>query len=153
MPREAAARGLPARLRFTGWLDAAAAAAELAAADALVLPSHDEGLPLVILEALARRVAVIATPVGAIPEVLQHGRTALLVLPGDVAGLAVAIADLAADPRLRTRLAANGHALYRRDFTAAGYADRMIALYRNRCGLPIRPGALQTAPHAPISAP
>ena len=89
---------------------------------------------------------MIATPVGAIPEVLQHGRTALLVLPGDVAGLAAAIADLAADPRLRTRLAANGHALYRRDFTAAGYADRMIALYRNRCGLPIRPGALQTAP-------
>ncbi len=147
----AAAHGL--QPRFTGWLGAAAAAAELAAADVLVLPSHDEGLPLVILEALARRVAVIATPVGAIPEVLQHGRTALLVLPGDVAGLAAAIADLAADPRLRTRLAANGHALYRRDFTAAGYADRMIALYRNRCGLPIRPGALQTAPHAPISAP
>lgn len=147
----AAANGL--QPRFTGWLGAAAAAAELAAADVLVLPSHDEGLPLVILEALARRVAVIATPVGVIPEVLQHGRTALLVPPGDVAALAAAIAELAADPALRARLAANGHALYRRDFTASAYADRMIALYRNRCGLPIRPGALQIAPHAPISGP
>ncbi len=147
----AAARGL--QPRFTGWLGAPAAAAELAGADVLVLPSHDEGLPLVILEALARGVAVIATPVGAIPEVLQHGRTALIVPPGDVPALAAAITELAADPALRARLAANGQALYRRDFTAAAYADRMIALYRNRCGLPVRLGALQILPHAPLTAP
>ncbi len=147
----AAAAGL--QLRFTGWLDAAAAAEELAAADVLVLPSHDEGLPLVILEALARRVAVIATPVGAIPEVLQHRRNALLVPPGDVAALAAAIAELAADPALRDRLAAAGHALYQREFTAQAYADRMIALYRSRCGLAVRPGGLQTASHAPPSGP
>lgn len=147
----AAAHGL--QPRFTGWLGAAAAAAELASADVLVLPSHNEGLPLVILEALARRVAVIATPVGAIPEVLQHGRTALLVPPGDAGRLAAAVAELAADPPLRARLAAAGQALYERDFTAAAYADRMIALYRNRCGLPIHLGALQIRPHAPITAP
>ena len=58
------------------------------AADALILPSYDEGLPLVILEALASGTPVICTPVGSIPEVLMHDETALFVPPGDQAQLA-----------------------------------------------------------------
>ena len=63
--------GIAGSVHFTGWLDQAAAAALLAEADALVLPAYDEGLPLVILEAMATGVPVICTPVGAIPEVFD----------------------------------------------------------------------------------
>ncbi len=150
---QAAALGLSAKLRLTGWLDEAAAAAELAAADALVLPSHDEGLPLVILEALAQRVPVITTPVGAIPEVLRHEATALLVPPGDPAGLAEAVARLAGDRRLREALADAGRALYEQEFTASVFVDRLTALYQQYCGFSAPSGAFQLAPHAPLSAP
>ena len=55
----------------------------LAAADALVLPSRSEGLPLVVMEAMASSTPVIATEVGGVPELLEHGVTAMLVPPED----------------------------------------------------------------------
>ncbi len=120
-----AALGLEPRVTFTGWLDAQAVAACLAAADALVLPSHDEGLPLVILEALGLGLPVVTTPVGAIPEVLREGETALLVPPGDATALAAALARLVGDEGLRERLGAAGRALYEREFTLARFSARM----------------------------
>ena len=63
----------------------------MAAADVLVLPSYDEGLPLVILEALAIAVAVVCTPVGEIPTALSNGVNAHFVKPGDVAGIAAGL--------------------------------------------------------------
>lgn len=121
----AASLGVAGRVTFTGWLNAPGTAARLAQADALVLPSHDEGLPLVILEALALGVPVVSTPVGAIPEVLEDGCTALLVAPGEPAALAAALARLVADDGLRQRLSAAGHALYEREFTLARFAGRL----------------------------
>lgn len=135
--------GIAPRVHFTGWLDIAGTAAELAAADVLVLPSYDEGLPLVILEALSLGVPVITTPVGAIPEVLEDRVTALLVPPGDIAALAAALCALRDDPVLRSRLGAAGQALYEREFTIDRFADRLIGLYRAH-GL-LRPATEATA--------
>jgi glycosyltransferase involved in cell wall biosynthesis len=127
--RMAESLGIAERIRFTGWVDQATARRLLAASDALVLPAYDEGLPLVILEAMATGVPVICTPVGAIPEVFEDRRTALFVPPGDRPALASAIALLQDDPALQATLSAEGLALYRRDFTMDVFASRISALY------------------------
>jgi glycogen(starch) synthase len=76
----------------------------LARAAVVVLPSHREGLPMVLLEAMAHGRAVVATPVGGIPSLVEDGITGLLVPPLDPKALREAIERLLADPELRQRL-------------------------------------------------
>ncbi len=121
--------GIAARVRFTGWLDQTAARQEVTRADALVLPAYDEGLPLVILEAMATGVPVVCTPVGAIPEVFTDRETALFVQPGDRNALAAALVELSRDAALQERLSTAGLAMYRRQFTMTAFAERMAGLY------------------------
>jgi glycosyltransferase involved in cell wall biosynthesis len=64
----------------------------LRAADLFVLPSHDEGLPMSLLEAMSYKVPVIVTPVGEIPKIIRHGATGVVVPVNDAAALAEAIA-------------------------------------------------------------
>lgn len=130
--RQAAALGLGARVRFTGWVDRAQAEILIATADVLVLPSFHEGLPLVILEALAAGTPVVCTPVGGIPEVLHDERTALFVPPGGKAEIAHALCRLINDSALRTRLSEAGQALYHAEFTMDVFIDRIASLYQ-RC--------------------
>jgi glycosyltransferase involved in cell wall biosynthesis len=80
----------------------------VASADVFVLPSLEDGLPLALLEAMALGVAVITTPVNAIPEAVTDERSGLLVPPGDARRLADAILRLRSDGTLRTRLAGEG---------------------------------------------
>ncbi len=127
---EARALGLDDRVTLPGWLGGADAAALLAQADMLVLPSHHEALPMAVIEALAHGVAVITTPVGAVPEFLCDGTDALLVPPGDVPALAAALARLLDDPAQRALLAGAGHERYRRSFEVAATAEHMLAIYR-----------------------
>jgi glycosyltransferase involved in cell wall biosynthesis len=70
----------------------------------VVLPSHREGLPLCVLEAMVHGRPVVATRVGGIPELVEDGVTGFLVEPGDVPGLRAALERLLADPKLRRRL-------------------------------------------------
>jgi glycosyltransferase involved in cell wall biosynthesis len=121
--------GIASQVRFTGWVDQSTARNLIAESDALVLPAYDEGLPLVILEALATGVPVICTPVGAIPEVFRDRQNALLVTPGDRPALGAAITTLRDDPALQDCLSAGGLALYRQEFTMEVFAARMSALY------------------------
>jgi glycosyltransferase involved in cell wall biosynthesis len=76
----------------------------LARAAVVVLPSHREGLPMVLLEAMAHGRAVVATPVGGIPSLVEDGVTGLLVPPGDAKALREAIERLLVDPEFRRRL-------------------------------------------------
>ncbi len=101
-----AAAGLGARIAMPGWLDGAQTSRALSDAGILVLPSHHEVMPVAILEAMARGLAIVATPVGAIPEFLEDGVNAVLVPPGDAAALAQAIAWLVDDEPTRQRLGA-----------------------------------------------
>jgi glycosyltransferase involved in cell wall biosynthesis len=73
----------------------------LAGLDVFALPSAREGTPLALLEAMAAGVAPVASAVGGVREVVDHGRTGLLVPPGDPAALAAAVARLAGDAGLR----------------------------------------------------
>jgi colanic acid/amylovoran biosynthesis glycosyltransferase len=76
--------GLGGHVRITGWLTAAQVRDEILAARALVLPSFQEGLPVVIMEAMALRRPVIATYVAGIPELVRDGIDGWLVPAGDV---------------------------------------------------------------------
>lgn len=100
------AYGLDGHVRITGWISSAQVRDELLAARALVLPSFAEGLPVVIMEALALRRPVLTTYVAGIPELVEPGRCGWLFPAGSVQALADAMADcLAAD---LTRLQAMG---------------------------------------------
>lgn len=104
----------------------------MSAADALALPSRSEGQPLVLLEAAACGLPVVATDVGGVREVVEDGRTGFLVPPGDPEALAGAMARLMALPP--PRRAAMGQAA--RGYVEARYAlervvDRWEALYRD----------------------
>ncbi len=85
--------GLSDFAHITGWLDGARVREQILAAKALVLPSFAEGLPVVIMEAMALYRPVISTYVGAIPELVQPGQTGWLVPPGDAPQLAAAMVE------------------------------------------------------------
>lgn len=96
--------GVADALTFPGWVDPQTRAALLADSDVLLLPSHQEGLPMAVLEGMAAGLAVLTTPVGGIPEVIDDDANGLLVRPGDDAAIAAALQRLTDDPTLRARL-------------------------------------------------
>ncbi len=100
-----------------------------ASLDLVVLPSINEGLPMALIEALAARRPVVATRVGAVPELIEHERTGLLVEPRDVAGLQAAIRRLLTDSELGRRLGENGHVLVNQRFSAEAMAQSYLSLY------------------------
>jgi glycosyltransferase involved in cell wall biosynthesis len=102
----------------------------LAAADALVLPSvRYEGVPQVILQAMAMARPVVASPVGGIPEVVHPEETGLLCPTGDAAAYAGALVRLAGDPRLRDRLGKAGRDLVLARYTVAAMCERTEEFY------------------------
>ncbi len=127
--RRASDAGIGNRVEFTGWVEQAEAYRQLDEADVLVLPSHAEGMPMSVLEGLAHGLAVVATPVGAVGEVIEDGISGLLTPPGDVAALARALGRLIEDPDLRSRLETMGRARWERDHTVEAYAARIAAVY------------------------
>jgi glycosyltransferase involved in cell wall biosynthesis len=104
-----------------------------ASMDILALPSLEEGMPMVILEAFAAGKPVVATPVGGIPKLIQNDETGLLINPQDVAGLRDAILRLIKEPELRKRLAAKGHARAERAFSSDAMARQYEAVYERLC--------------------
>lgn len=100
-------------------------------ADAFVLPSRYEGLPIALLEAWSAALPVIATSVGGIPDLAGHGN-AILVPPEDPDALCQAMARILNDPSMREQMGRTGRDLVRRDYTWDAIADRYEALYR-RC--------------------
>lgn len=144
---EAEALGIARRCHFTGWVGRTDVAKLIADADALVLPSHDEGLPMVILEALSAGLPVIATPVGSIPEVLRHDETCLFIGVGDVAGVAAAMTRVATDPALAARLAANGREAYEQRFEIGAFMEAMLGFYHAVLDRP--PGRERYPPRKP----
>jgi glycosyltransferase involved in cell wall biosynthesis len=121
---------LDGRVSAPGWVSTADRGQLLAASDILVLPSYAENLPMVILEGFAHGIATVATPVGAIPEVIEPERNGLLVNPGDVSALAAAIERLIRDPALRERLGQAARQDHAARYELSGYLLRLAALWR-----------------------
>lgn len=103
-------RALAAALRVDGivavggWLEPTARDELLARCSVFVLPSRNEGIPVALLEAMGWGLVPVVTPVGGIPELVHQDKNGLLVEPGDVAGLASALARVIEDDELRGRL-------------------------------------------------
>jgi len=91
-----------------------------------------DGIPNVLLEAMAMQVPVISTPVSAIPELVEDRESGLLVPPGDVPALAAAIASLIDAPDLRRRLGRQGRAKVGREFDVRLNTLRLLELFENR---------------------
>jgi colanic acid/amylovoran biosynthesis glycosyltransferase len=134
------------RVRITGFLDNRAVRRELEAARALVLPSFAEGLPVVIMEALALGRPVIATHIAGIPELVEPGRNGWLVPAGAVEPLVEAMAEaLAADPAELDRMGRAGADRAARQHDAAAEAEKLSALIAG-------PGAGADRPGEPAGA-
>ena len=114
LERRAAADDLAGRVMFTGAVPPEAVASHLASKRLLVLPSVDEGLGLVVAEALVAGVPVVATRSGGIPDLMTEREAGELVPPGDPAALAVAMSRVAGDERYLAGAARAGRALLER---------------------------------------
>ncbi len=125
---QVAEEGLATAVTFTG--TRADMPDILAALDIVVLPSLWEGLPNVVLEAMAAAKPVVATAVGGTPEVVVDGITGLLVPPGDVAALAEALAALLADPARAKTMGAAGRQHVESHFTLAQTVKAIENVYQ-----------------------
>ena len=136
---KAAALNINGFVKFEGWADQKKVARLLSRADVLVLASYDEGLPLVILEALANGVAVVCSPVGEIPAVLTDDLNACFVKPGDVAGLAVNLQRILREPALMAFLERNGRALYEERFSLSRFFSGVAGVHKRHFGVAGQP--------------
>jgi glycosyltransferase involved in cell wall biosynthesis len=121
-----AAAGLGPRLRRLGYR--ADVPAVLAASDIFVLPSHFEGLPMSVIEAMLTGLPVVATRIGGPAELVVPGETGLLVPAGAVPPLRAALAALVAQPEQRRVMGAAGRARALTRYTEAAVRDRTLDL-------------------------
>lgn len=119
--------GPPVELR--PWMEQQALRRLLQEASMAVVPSRAEAFGLSVVSAMAVGAPVVASAVGGIPEIVAHGRTGLLVPPGDAPALAAAIAALKRQPAWARDLGAAGRRHVRRDFTWARAARTFAGLY------------------------
>jgi len=127
---EAGAAALAGRARVLFLGERADARRLLPAFDVVVVPSIErEGFGLAALEAMDAGVAVVASRVGGLPEVVQDGRSGLLVPPGDEAALAAAIARLLSRPDERGQFGAEGRRRVESSFRAAPMTRRIETVY------------------------
>jgi len=125
------ALGLDALVRFHGPQPRAEVLAHMRAAHVLVLASvldrqgRREGIPVTLMEAMSCALPVVASRISGIPELVEDGRSGLLVPPGDAQALAAALERLAGDPELRGRLGRGGRARVERDFDLQAGARRL----------------------------
>lgn len=135
------------RVRVTGYLGTDEVRRELEAARAMVLPSFAEGLPVVIMEAMALGRPVISTYVAGIPELVEPGKSGWLVPAGALDPLVDAMAEvLAAEPATLEAMGRAGAARVAERHDAAAEAARLAALFAGldadaTAGRPVRPGA------------
>jgi glycosyltransferase involved in cell wall biosynthesis len=119
------------RISVPGWVNDRGVRKLLQTADIFILPSFDENLPMSVIEAFAYGVAVIATPVGAVTDIVRDGETGLLVPPGDVDALTAALLRLLADADLRRRLGTNAKTFHTEKLEIGRYVDQLIAIWRS----------------------
>jgi glycosyltransferase involved in cell wall biosynthesis len=123
--------GVEGQVHFLGFVDPSEMSSQYATADLFALPSRMESFPLVLLEAMAGGLPVVATDVGGIPELVAHGETGLLVPPNDPDALADAINDLLDDPQTMERMGERGRQLVSDQYTWDRVAERIAGYFRD----------------------
>jgi len=121
--------GIAERVEFPGLLAEPQARAALEKTDIFVLPSRQEGLPMAILEAMSYGCAVVATPVGSIPDAVIHEKTGLLVPVDGTAQLALALSRLISDASCCAQLGAQARRVFEEKFSIAAYNNALERVY------------------------
>lgn len=131
---ERLARPLPmdGRIVFTGWRSDVGPL--LAAMDVFVMPSHFEGGPTSVLEAMAMAKAVVATNVGMVPEVIREGVDGVVVPPRDAGAMALAMGGLVRDGERRAAMGSAALAKAQADFSADEMVERYLTLFGEHAG-------------------
>ena len=141
---EAAALGLADAITFAGYCSQSEVADALRETDCLVLPSFAEGVPVVLMEAMAARVPVVATLVGGVSELVKDGESGRLVPPGNPDIFAEAILQVLADEDTRRRMGEAGRKKVVEEFDIREEAKRLGVLIassvRGAARPPKRPG-------------
>ena len=117
-------------VQFLGALSEQAVLEEYRRAAVLVLPAHQETLPAVVAQAMAARLPVVSTAVGGVPDIVEDGRTGLLVRPGAVRDMASALLRLLTNQPLASSLAGAAHEYAFAHFPASVVADAVLEVYR-----------------------
>jgi glycosyltransferase involved in cell wall biosynthesis len=97
------------------------------------LPSFAEGVPVVLMEAMAMGLPVVTTRIAGIPELVEHERSGILVAPGRTDELTDSLAGLLEEPELRLNLGANGRRAVAAGFDSEDSASRLRALFASQC--------------------
>lgn len=126
--------GLQGRVRLLGGLPPDVVRVHLQRADALLHTSLSEGLPNVVLEAMACGLPVVATNTGGTPEAVRHGVDGLLVAARDHGATAAALRGLAQDPGLRARMGCAGRSRTEEHFGLDRQNERWVELYQRVAG-------------------
>lgn len=113
-----------------GWVGDSEVERLLGEADALVLPSHGEGMSIALLEAMGWGLAIVTTDAGGTTEFLEANRDCLLVSPGDIDGITAALSALAKDPGMRLRLGSEARRVAMR-FGIDQYVTQLVALWED----------------------
>jgi glycosyltransferase involved in cell wall biosynthesis len=121
--------GVADRVTFTGAVGQDHIQSIYRSADVFCLPSMAEGLPVVFMEAMALRLPVVATRIMGVPELVEDGKTGLLVAPGRVDLLAGALERLIADPGLRSTLGRQGREKVLAEFDVDSSARRLRDIF------------------------
>lgn len=129
LERRAEELGLAAAVRFDGAVGQDEIGAHYAAADVFCLPSFAEGVPVVLMEAMAMRIAVVTSRVMGIPELIDDGEDGILVAPGRADQLAAALERLARDPELRERLGRRGREKVVAEFDVRESGRRLARIF------------------------
>lgn len=122
--------GIEEEVRFLGFVEHDKLPAYYGASDLLVLPSRMESFGLVLVEAMACALPVVATRVGGIPEVVEEGVTGILVEPNDPQALAEAIIEMLDEPDRMRAMGARGRERVREHFTWDRAAERVEEAYQ-----------------------
>lgn len=124
-------QGLQDIMQVHGWISGAQKEEAFKSAHLLLLPSHNEGLPISILEALSMGMPVLSTTVGGIPEAIEHNRNGLLIRPGDTAALAYYLEEIANSPDLLRNMSSHAYQTARPRFDHRLIFEQLETLYQS----------------------
>ena len=134
LERDVAARGLTDQVVFEGAVNQDRIRALYAQADVFALASFAEGIPVVLMEAMAMEIPCVSTFITGIPELIRPGTDGLLVPPSDDVALAGALATLMDAPALRQRLGAAGRQRVAEKYDLHRNTERLAEIFRRRVG-------------------
>lgn len=123
--------GIARNCEFHGWVSGLDREALFARAGVYCLPSKNEGLPMSVLEAMARGIPTVATAVGGVPQVIEDGKSGFLIDVDDVDGLAVKLLILLDSQQSRASIGSAGREKIKQEFSVEGSIDKILNVYES----------------------